>query len=383
MPGEIVFHIGDRKTGSSSIQAALLAGAARAEGVTLAYPSRSQHRAQAKSLLRAGDAGRRQASWRALADQIAGTEADVTVVSAESFEDVAPEVLGRAIETFLPAHAGRIRLVAYVRPHAERVLSSYAQMVKLGHFTGTLEEFHTFALADGRYLYAPRFGAWRAFFGPAFTLRPMVRDCLAGGDVVRDFFTVLFGDRPFTLDPLPRRNESPDLAQLAMLRHFHRTAPTDLGRDDIVARQRAGWHFARRLAAVTPAGGERLQMHHALATRVQADYAEDAAALDAAFFPGDTPLTRTLAAAAGRAIAAPQSLEIADHFDATGCRQIDFWCSMVTHLLRRDPAEWSHYVGTLDPAAGDDADGGAPGNGAPGNPGRPRQAAPQGAEATG
>lgn len=368
MPGEIVFHLGDE--GSGLIRTALVRGAARAGGVTLSFPMPKRQHLLAQALaVRTADADLRDKSWGALAAQIAGAGADLTVVSAEGFGDVAPRALARAIGTFLPDHAGRIRLVSYVRPHAERLLSSYAQALGLGQFDGTLEAFHAAMLAEGRYLCAPRLAAWRDTFGPAFTLRPMVDDRLAGGDVTRDFLTLLFGDRPFTLDPLPRHDAGPDLAQLAMLHHFHRTAPTEGKREDAEARQRAAGHFARRLAAATAAGGARLHLHHALATRVQADYAADAAAVDAAFFPDDAPLTRALGAAVDHAVAVPQSLEIADHFDAEGCRQIEFWCRMVTHLLRRSPAEWGHHLGTLDPASGVGEDGAAAGN-----PGRPRQA---------
>jgi hypothetical protein len=188
-------------------------------------------------------------------------------------------------------------------------------------------------------------------FGPAFTLRPMVADRLAGGDVVRDFFTLLFGARPFTLDPLPRHDESPDLAQLAMLRHFHLAARSGLKPAEAGARQRAGWHFAQRLAI---AGGEmgfgnglRPALHRALAARVQEAYRADAAALDAAFFPGDAPMTQALETATDLAIAEPQSFGIADHFDAEGCRQIGIWADLVGHLLQRAPSEWSLYLARL------------------------------------
>lgn len=368
MPGEIVFHLGDE--GSGPIRAALARGAARAAGVTVAFPLPRRQKLLAQALAAdTADADLRQKTWSALAARVAEAGADLSVVSAEGLGDVDPEALAGAIGTFLPDHAGRIRLVSHVQPHAERLLSSYARAVAAGRFTGTPEAFHAAMLAEGRHLCAPRLAAWQAVFGPAFTLRPVLPDRLAGGDVAQDFFTLLFGARPFTLDPLPRHDESPDLARLAMLRHFHRTAPPDRKREDAEARQSAARHFARRLAAGTAAGAERLHLHQALAARLQADCAADAAAVDAAFFPGDTPLTRALGAAADHAVAAPQSLEIADHFDAEGCRQIDFWCRMVTHLLRRGPAEWGPYLGALDPASGGGEEGAAGSH-----LGRPRQA---------
>lgn len=360
MAGEIVLHVGDRETGSSAIQAALAAGAATAPGRRVAYPARTQHRGLAEALVPGrvppAEVDRR---WREAARRLQAAEADIAVVSAESFESVDPALLARTLAAHLPDHAGRIRVIAYVRPHAERVLSSWAQMVKIGRFAGSPAEFHAMTRDKGLCTYAPRFAAWRAAFGPAFTLRPLIRDRLAGGDVVADFFTWLFAGQPFDLAPLPARNDSLGIADLAMLAAFHAQGGPKPGAAPgpwlAEARQRAGWYLASRLAAAdggTGAGGARPALDPALAARIVADYATDAAALDAAFFdtaPGETgPMAAALAAAPARATAdGPPSLALADHYGPEAQRIITILGRLAGDMLTRDPGDWPAHFGRL------------------------------------
>lgn len=343
---DIVFHLGDRKTGSTAIQYALAAGAVRAPGLRIGYTAPINHIPLARSLTDPDEARfRAERLAKALAPAREGT-ADVTIVSAEHFELVDPAVLRDALATHAPDLAGRFRFVAYVRPHAERVISTYAERVKQGHFLGSLDAFFDRMEKRGTFLYTPRFARWRAVFGDAFTLRPMLRDLLRDRDVVADFAHLALAGAPFGLVDPPTANESLTLEDLALLRALHLRFGPEIAKGKAGDVQTAtAWNFARLLSAhPRPSGGTKPALHRALALRVQAAYAADAAALDAAFFaPLGTPMADALARAADRAVEAPQSVRAEDHFGDGSRRILDTWTWAVAEMLQSDPDGWPGF----------------------------------------
>lgn len=342
----VVIHLGDRKTGSTAIQYALAAGAVRAPGLRIGYAAPINHIPLARSMIEPAEARHRAARLaRALAPARDGT-ADVTIVSAEDFEVVDPRVLRDALDRHAPDLAGRIRLIAYVRPHAERLLSSWAERVKQGHFLGTPAELFERSQKRSLLRYAPRFRLWRDTFGDAFTLRPMIRDRLKGRDVVADFADFALQGAPFRLADPPAANESLTLQDLALMRALHLHFGPEIVRGKASHAQRAaGWAFARILASMPPpSGGTRPALDRALAGRVQAACAADAAALDADFFAGQgAPMTAALEAAMARAVAAPQSIRAEDHFGPAERRIIAAWSWLVAEMLRADPEGWPPF----------------------------------------
>ena len=70
-----------------------------------------------------------------------------------------PAGLRRVMDEFLLPHAEELRVICYLRPHAARVLSSFAEQMKLGLFDGTPEEFHLRSLKQRRFLYAEKLTA--------------------------------------------------------------------------------------------------------------------------------------------------------------------------------------------------------------------------------
>ena len=76
-------------------------------------------------------------------------------------------MLKATIEAYMPEMLADARFIAYVRPHADRFPSSYAERVKAGHFYGTLTGLHTMLHKRKAFYYAPRFLKWREVFGEA------------------------------------------------------------------------------------------------------------------------------------------------------------------------------------------------------------------------
>ncbi|MDX1781886.1 MAG: hypothetical protein R3256_11265 [Thalassovita sp.] len=344
MVDEIVIHLGDCKTGTTSIQSVLAAGAWESDAGDICYPARFNHIPLAKTLTMPGETDKQEKRFTKLRRRMDQSDAAHGVVSAEHFEFVDPELLHDALQRHLPGYMSRIRLIAYVRPHADRLLSSFAERNKKGRFMKSLPALHDVMLANGKLLYAPRFRKWRAVFGDSFTLRPFLRDQLYQGDVVQDFFRFVLGSRDFRITRDVDRNRSLSVEDIAMLRAFHRVfRAQDHALKD---QQKAfGWFMSNDLSERPDPGATRPRLHRALAERVVEAYRADAMALDAEFFDG-TPMQDALEAAPGKAAEQPQSFAPEDHFSAAEIRRYEALAAFLKHLIESDPR---HFLWAVRP----------------------------------
>lgn len=314
MTPRLVIHLGDMKTGSTAIQSTLSKHAWECSSTRLIYPCgvNTSHINLAQSLQGQGNSDRIAALFNEIRLEMAAELFDVAVISAEQFENVDPLVLKAALERHLPEFQGAIRLIAYVRPHAERLASLYAERIKIGVFRGTLAQLAALFEQRRTMHYVPRFAKWRAAWGEAFTLRPMIRDRLHKRDVVADFLKFALETEDFSQLPTPDSNESVTLENLSILRMMHlklmKGATNAEDYQGILGRA-----LARRMAEVGLRQGTKVQLHRALAERVRKVYAQDALALDRAYFDG-TPMSDALAAAPGKAVEVEQSIRVEDHF---------------------------------------------------------------------
>lgn len=347
--GRLVLHLGDHKTGSTSIQAALASGRVQAEGLRLCYPRgparRAHHNQLVRAMRRSGRDAESAAEVARYAAEIRAAGADVTILSGESFEAIRPGIVRRCLARHLPEFTGRTSLVVYLRPHAERLVSSFAEQVKQGFFHGDLEDFLAAARAEGWLCYAPRLRRWREVFGDALTVRPMIRSHLKDGDVVADFLACALPGVAVTRPPMTPQNAKPGLAHLAVLRALQAAVAPLRGRGpgSFEPMKVLGWRAAQMLAD-DPAPGPAPALHRALAETVVAAYAEDAAAVDAEFLGGAPVMSAALAEAPARAVPEPQSLRLEDHFSPQTVAAIRAWIGLVADLYAHRPADWpAHF----------------------------------------
>jgi hypothetical protein len=334
----LVFHLGDMKTGSTAIQTALSSKRWKCDSVNLLYPhgNRVSHITFAQSLSGRVDPSRTEKLAREILNEVeANPKADVAVVSAEHFENVDPKVLKRTIETYFPGYLAGARFIAYVRPHADRFPSTYAERVKTGMYVGTLEELQHSLHDRETYVYTPRFLSWRETFGDAFELRPMIRDHLFRNDVVADFLQFALQTEDFTLSETPDANESLSLENLAIVRQLH--VKLNGGKNKGAPYQSTvGRALARMMNDSKYQNGTKVRIHKSLAEEVRLQYADDAAALDAAFFKG-TPMTDALNGAPAKAVDTAQSVRIEDHFTDREQYLINILLDQTMELISADP----------------------------------------------
>lgn len=285
---DLVFHLGDRKTGSTSIQKTLNDGLWAAPDRSLLYTAQGSNGPLAQALASMGNADAVMGRFKGLSQRLdAAPDADVAVVSSETFEDVSPKALKMALEAYLPDYVDHVRLIAYVRPHAGRLLSGYSEQIKRGQSLAGLEEFFAEGVALERFAMFERFARWRAVFGEAFTLRPMIRSQLYKGCVVQDFLSYALNSTDFTLSWDPDANPSLSAQDMDLLRGFH--SRLDAGHMSPAQASFLGAELGKQLADHPDQAGSRVILPAGLADPLTALCEKDAADLDRMFFDG-TPM---------------------------------------------------------------------------------------------
>ncbi|MEY8830984.1 hypothetical protein AB9K34_21645 [Sedimentitalea sp. XS_ASV28] len=345
----LIFHIGDHKTGSTSIQYAFAKRQVELQGYSVFYPARIASNALRDQCLEYGAAETAEARQKAaqplkqLAGQVRDSGADFTVISAEALERVPAALLRKIIDTFFADSARDIRVIAYVRPHAGRIISTFAERTKVGvphTLKSTLEDFAENRKKDSEIIYLPRFSAWRKYFGDRFMLRPMIRKHLHGGDVVHDFVHHAFGGIPFELAGTGQANESlclEDLMRLKVLQSQLK-APRLL-------RLMVGWEMYRLIGHLPPPPARtKLQLHRSLAEDIRDTYMQDARNMDRAFFGGDPLLENDLDNAVAKALGEPQSTDPADHLSVSELRSLEIMSQMISGLLEQKDVDWAAFL---------------------------------------
>ncbi len=334
----LVLHIGDPKTGSSSIQEVLRNRLYETDIVQVDYPDQLNSFPLANALWDKKQMVHRDARWARLGEWLKASTADVAIVSAEQFFRVDPEVLLQTLNDFVPELAGSVRIVAYVRPHANRLLSAYMQRTKAGLFQGDMKTFFERSKKEDLLSYSARFQHWRDTFGQRFTLRPMIRDQLRDGDVVTDFLDYALKGQAFRLRGTVAANTSLSLECLAGLREVQAV----LRRNEIAigTRHSVGDHVGRSLAGPSTSKGTTLQLPQGLYDEVKAFCAEDAAALDAAFF--DKPLMTSALAQAGQdAVSDRQILLAKDCYSDETLQALRKTGRQLVTLFKKRPVAWT------------------------------------------
>jgi hypothetical protein len=337
--GQLILHLGDCKTGSTALQAALAAGTAGITGRTICYPTGLDHNPLAQKFIeqRQGktDGTPAREALRAIAARFADSTADYGILSAEWFEFTDPVQVHDALAAELGSLLADLRLVVYVRPHASRFQSMFAEIVKLGSFQGTIDQYLDRAAADGTFHYAPRLARWRRVWGDRLIVRPFLRDRMQGGDVTQDFLHVIGVGAPVQVQATGLNNTALGLVDLSVMRRL--LAP------------RAGWsvpprrlealgrNFGHLLGQAEGADTTRLTIHRALRARLHDLYRADAKTIDTDWFGGpDGPMSAALDSLPTRGPPCAQSLDAADHLPPAVLTLIDGWAAILPEIILRD-----------------------------------------------
>lgn len=355
-PRKLLFHIGHHKTGTTTIQNAFARKEVSLVGDKILYPGNLAHNYLTRHFKAYVQDGRLlpgrpgQPGLETIAARLAQGDYDVAVISGEAFEDFDPAQARDVLDKVFLPHVTDHAVICYVRPHAARILSSFAEQDKGGWLNGTPEDFFRKAETRGRFLYAPRMAAWAEAFGPQFHLRPLLRAELVGGSVLEDFIATGFGpDAQVEIASAGQANESLCLEDLVLLQVLH----GHLRGQPLALREALGWVLAEEfgLARRGKQAGTKLKLHRALAEAIRSAFREDAAAMDARFFAGRPLFQADLDRAVDEALPTPQSFDPADHFSPDALIGISVLCTYISRMLTQNPDQWPDFLRDLRVAA--------------------------------
>lgn len=347
----LIFHIGDHKTGSTSIQLAFAQRQVSIAGGEIFYPAQIANnvlghhcRTYASETEKPKARKEAAAAMRQVAERIRASEARYNLVSAESIERVPAPVFRAIVDEFFAGCADEIGVVAYVRPHPGRITSTFAERTKIGAqriLDGDLESLCEQLKETREFFYGPRFSAWREAFGENFLLRPMIRSELYRGSVVDDFVRHAFGTEDFTIMDAGQANESLDLVDLMRLKVLQKRV---IGQTTRALRLHMGWEFARLVGQMPPPEKKtKLALHRTLAESIRDTYLEDARTIDREFFGGRPLLETDLTKAVSSAVAEPQSTDPKDYLSAADMRSLDIFSALVAEMLEAKDVEWPSF----------------------------------------
>jgi len=322
MADRLILHIGDAKTGSTSIQRTLQ-NETYIVGEYIASPGPANDVGLAFSLFRRGHRKYATKRWNDRSALLRESDADVGIISSEHFQFVNPKVLRDRLTESMPEHVDTVQIIAYARPHVDRLVSTYSQRVRTSNFIGSISEFYQVFQNGSTFPYSARFLSWREVFGDQFVLRPMVRSHLHEACVVHDFFHVALGHTDFEITLAPDQNASPSLEDLSIIAQLTETR----GEAD----RAVAVHLDQLLAADPSASATKQGIDSDLVAEMIADQKEDAALLDEIFFD-DTPMTDALMKAPEKAIEAPQSIKAVEHFDESEMRLMRVFTQLVADI---------------------------------------------------
>lgn len=340
----LILHIGDHKTGSTTLQNAFATKKVFLEGAQVFYPTNLNHnyllgafKAEAENQTSFFVPRSGRPDLATLRAQIAATDADYVLISGEQFENMEAEAFKRVTDRWFAGVVDRIRVVAYVRPHAQRFVSNFTELVKIGAVEGDLNDYLERILETRRYHFADRFSHWRAAFGEDFILRPMVRDELYNGSVIDDFVHTAFDGVPFRLGEFEIDNQSTGLLELMFLKFIQ--ARFDQGQKFV--RHTMAREIVRYLDTFDGGGTpKKLLLHEALAADLRAIYWNDACAMDNDFFPGKNLFQNALQEAFETATPLATSLIPEDYFCPEDLRYLTALREILWDALQT-PKNWS------------------------------------------
>lgn len=310
----LIFHVGDPKTGSTSIQGYMSMFRARDPETGLWFPPSDTPNPNHNSLRQcfrdpASVAPTYERHFGMLEEAPDNT---VAVFSSEPMAQLPPgEILAAIPDWFMTSERWDFRVLSYIRPHVSSILSGYQQSVKSGGTTLSLGEWIAKMPERAPRQYAKRVSAWRDGIGARYIVRPFVRDELVDGDVVADFVNVIAGitgQAPYGDLPVTEANTGIDAPGIAVSIHLSRRIreiPLRKERRIIIQRFRAkvGRHIK------IPEG--RLEVGAEDLLYLQENFRADAQALDSMLF--DRPLFEELLMNAKPADRTT-SVELEDHF---------------------------------------------------------------------
>ncbi|WP_157374415.1 hypothetical protein [Salipiger sp. CCB-MM3] len=337
---QLIIHIGDPKTGTTTIQSVLHNGLVNCESKQILPWKKLNAIALANSLKPSGKDDRKE-QFQSVKEWLSNGNGDIAIISSEFFSSIRPKVLHKALLNHLPEHiAENAKIIAYVRPHASRFIAAYIQRTKTGQFYGDVDDFlHSLQKNEPlTFSYAKRFGRWKNQFGGNFSLKPFIRSELIDGDISKDFFSDVLDGAPFHTAGLVEANVSVTTKALAGIRIVQENFK-NLGLE-AKSRSLLGGALANHFLSERDNSGDKPKLDKNTAEKLVSSYLDDAKNLDNLFF--DRPLMQeALERCVDEAVDEKIDLTPENHFATNEIEALTEKSAMIFSALKKSGKTWA------------------------------------------
>lgn len=340
----IVFHVGDPKCGSTTIQYAL--GAERViigdEPLRLLGPT-----AINQNYLIVAIHENDSVPLKAFLKHVRTERPRFGVFSAELAATIPVEIFNQKFVRPLERHTDDFRVFYYVRDHASRLLSQFVESVKIGlpivDNRINLNWYFKFVLneEDPYIPYFQRYLQWENTFEEKIIVRAFRQETFNGADIVRDFVENGFdqSDVRYLEGNSSVANVSPSLKDVMMLRLLQEQLIT------LTPNQRHTLGYAAfellPTRSTSQDSEEKLSIHRKLAERIYENCIEDARQMDSHFFAESPFLEERLEKTVTDAPRRRTPLDPYDHLSSDEIRHIQALAGVLLEMARSGDT-WEH-----------------------------------------
>lgn len=291
--GRLVVHIGDHKTGSTSMQIALARGNVTLKSGKLCYPLVNQH--YCHNFVAHGFVHSLRARFtpdtsgmKRVATIARKANPTLTVLSAEGFEKARPSKVAEAIDEHFKMSRENLVVYCLVRPHISRLSATLSEYIKCGR--SSEDPMRDVWLMRRYWLgFGGRLNRWSNVFGSSFKVSAFKRDEMANGQPLDDLFAKAIGPDMVDVKSQVFENKSLGVEDLMRIHLVQKSLP-DLAKWE---RHTVGWYLARKIAAANEPSnsGTKLTFDQATSAKFRKAYWSDASRIDRKFF-ADRPVFR-------------------------------------------------------------------------------------------
>ncbi len=270
---EVIVHIGQQKTASSTIQRGLqaLAKPLAAKGVlySQSFGARKARHVKDVLLTKSRVQGHHAEILAALRKEIQGEGIRKVVISNENLFTSSGAVI-EALHRLINDMGGRPRIHLYVRRPVDHIVSRYQQRIRSGGEIASLKDYSEMMIRAGLYAYFDKIEQWRATFGrEALQVRLFHRETIEPGPLENFLEWIGVHLDPAILEGVKqlRTNESFDPIGIEVARLFRRYFRESGEREGLI------YGVLRRLRRLNT--DERLAADARLARRITEAFGKD------------------------------------------------------------------------------------------------------------
>lgn len=343
MVKSLVIHIGDPKTGTTSLQSTLHERKYAMKGPSIFYGPRFNGNRMA-GMIYSTQNHREQKIFNMLrryAQHYNNSDSDIGVFSAESLAWVDPSRAKKIFLDLFDIEESKIRIVCYLKPHCDFFLSRFSQHVKNGLYSGTMDKYCRFVFSKMNY--SERMHRWQDSFPGQVEVYPYSRRVLLNSDISFDFFKRVLSPDQLNIQQTYRWNISPSVRQLSICRQYYIDLFGYCDNDIRGLRKfpksyvKIHKYFERTNNA--GATGDKLRLHSSLSEKIYQTFESDAMAIDK-LLNTEGFFLKALSEGKDEAIREPQDLRLEANFSKMDALLVE---RLLLCIRDQNPAEVTNW----------------------------------------